>query len=1018
MEFLIRKPLISGTQKAIDRLNPKVNIHVPADLPLPSVQQLKAMAAIVAKINGLEQSISQLSDAQLQEKTGEFKKRYETVIAGIRKAYHDVREENHRAVKQEEKEALTLKEEKAKEDLKAARKKILDELLPEAFAVVRETGKRTLSMRHFDVQLIGGIVLHNGNIAEMTTGEGKTLVATLPAYLNALTGEGVHVVTVNDYLARRDREWMGPIYEFLGLSIGVIQHDIMPSARQQAYACDITYGTNNEFGFDYLRDNMVNFKEEMVQRGHHFAIVDEVDSILIDEARTPLIISGPAEESTDKYYKAYEISKKLTGRRITEKDEVNAKYSEEGLAGLSKGLDYLADEKAKSISLTEDGEQKAATMFGIPNLHDMESIEYRHHILQALRAKEFFHIDVDYVIRDGGVMIVDEFTGRLMPGRRWSDGLHQAVEAKERLKIERENQTLASITFQNYFRLYDKLSGMTGTAYTEATEFKQIYNLDCIAVPTNKKLQRVNHSDCIYRSVKEKFNAVVEEIAILNKEGRPVLVGTISIEKSETLSRLLTQRGVKHQVLNAKYHEQEANIIAQAGRLAGVTIATNMAGRGTDIVLGGNAEYLAKNLAAQKLTDKHSQEEREELTKKFIEQFKQQCREEHDKVVGLGGLHVLGTERHESRRIDNQLRGRQGRQGDPGSSRFYVSLEDDLMRLFASERIIGIMDKLGFEEGQVLEHPWLSGALENAQKRVEAHNFEIRKHLLEYDNVMNRQREVIYRMRRSILESENVKHLIIQSVDDTVFDQIQQYLNTLKEDGSWDWEGLSVYLKTQFNYTLAVSREDMRNMSTEDIEEKIIKEVVALYDLKEKDISAPQLRYIERMLILHTIDSKWKDHLYGMDQLKEGIGLRSYGQRDPLIEYKREGFGMFQAMYASIHQEVAEMIFKLQPVRRATGGGDQTHEVESLRKTKGVFGALPQKLVHEEISGMSAIARHASEASPSSSGEGAPHSQHYPGGSVGNSPKPAPVQHSGPKVGRNDPCPCGSGKKYKKCCGQ
>ncbi|OGX20107.1 MAG: preprotein translocase subunit SecA, partial [Omnitrophica WOR_2 bacterium GWC2_45_7] len=671
-----------------------VNVHVPEELPLPSVQALKKMCVTVSKINGLETHMKQLTDDQLKAKTQEFKSRYATAVQKDKAILEEVKKSCLEVFSEEEKKDANLRLEAAKGEWRKAKKKILDDILPEAFAVVRETGRRTLSMRHFDVQMIGGMVLHNGGIAEMTTGEGKTLVATLPAYLNALTGEGVHVVTVNDYLAKRDREWMGPIYEFLGLSVGVIVHDMHPQKRRQEYLRDITFGTNNEFGFDFLRDNMVNDRRDMAQRVHHFAIVDEVDSILIDEARTPLIISGPAEESTDKYYRANEIAKQLTGRRVTEQDEIDAKHRQEDL---SVGYDYLADEKARAVSLTEPGEEKAAQLFGIANLHEMETIEYRHHILQALKAREFFARDVDYVVRDGEVIIVDEFTGRMMPGRRWSDGLHQAVEAKEGIKIERENQTLATITLQNYFRLYEKLAGMTGTANTEATEFKQIYNLDCTVIPTNKKLSRVNYADAIYKTVREKFNAVVLEIEEHHKRGQPVLVGTISIEKSELLSKMLRQKGIPHQVLNAKYHEMEAHIIAQAGRFKAVTIATNMAGRGTDIVLGGNAEHLAKSLAEQKIKDGEDVQNQEELVGKFIEQFRKQVQEEHQKVVESGGLHVLGTERHESRRIDNQLRGRQGRQGDPGSSRFYVSLEDDLMRLFASDRIVGLMDRLGME---------------------------------------------------------------------------------------------------------------------------------------------------------------------------------------------------------------------------------------------------------------------------------------------------------------------------------
>ncbi len=986
---IIKKQAIASAQKFIDKLHPKVHILLHEELPLPSIKVIKKLAGTVAKINALEETTSALSDDQLRAKTAEFKSKYPTAVKKEKEELDLLEEEYKRASGQEEKDAVTIRIERAAEDLYQTKQKFLNAILPEAFAVVREVGKRVLNMRHFDVQLIGGIVLHNGNITEMTTGEGKTLVATLPAYLNALTGEGVHVVTVNDYLARRDRDWMGPLYEFLGLSIGVIQSDVDHMTRQEEYGRDITYGTNNEFGFDYLRDNMVVSKDEMVQPPHHFAIVDEVDSILVDEARTPLIISGPAEESTDKYYKANEIVSKLKGRRVTEKDEINAKYSGENL---SEGYDYLADEKARSVSLTDEGEEKASRLFGVESLHDMETIEYRHHMLQAIKAHQFFKKDVDYVVRDGEVIIVDEFTGRMMPGRRWSDGLHQAVEAKERIKIARENQTLATITFQNYFRLYDKLSGMTGTAYTEATEFKEIYSLDCVCIPTNKKLRRTNYADSIYRSQREKYQAVIEEIVERHNAGQPVLVGTISIEKSELLSTMLKQKAIEHKVLNAKYHELEAHIIAQAGRYKGVTIATNMAGRGTDIVLGGNAEYLAKNLAEEKTGKDEDPQAKEDLTNKFIEQFRQQVKEEHERVVEAGGLLVIGTERHESRRIDNQLRGRQGRQGDPGASRFFVSLEDDLMRLFASDKIIGVMDKLGMEDGQVLEHPWLSKAIENAQRRVEGNNFEIRKHLLEYDNVMNRQREVIYNLRRTVLESTDMKGLIMEAVEDSVNGAVTQYLFSGGEEMSFDVEGLDNYLKTTFHYALGSSKEKFQEIGQEAIQALILEDLKGLYAQKEEAMGAEPLRHIERMLLMQTLDAKWKDHLYGMDQLKEGVGLRSFAQRDPLIEYKREGFEMFQAMYASIHQEVAELIFRIQ-------------QAGPSQRFKSVFNSVPQQFVHNEVSGLS---------QPPQSPSMGPQS---PGGG----PQPegsAPVRKSGPKVGRNEPCPCGSGKKYKKCCGQ
>jgi len=998
-DFLIRKGVVNSAQGVIDRLSPKVNIHIPKDLPIPSISVVKRMAAVVSKINSLESQISNLSEADFKRKTQEFQQKIKDALRAPQAEYQKIKTLYNNASSDEQAESLSEQLTRTKKDIKNAKQKVLESIMPEAFAMVREASRRTIGLRHFDIQLVGGMVLHEGKITEMATGEGKTLVATSAAYLNGLTQEGVHIVTVNDYLANRDREWMGPIYEYLGLAVGVIQHDMDHTARQQAYACDIAYGTNNEFGFDYLRDNMVGYKEEMVQRAHHFAIVDEVDSILIDEARTPLIISGPAEESTDKYYRANEIAKQLKGRRITEREEIDAKYKGEDLY---KGLDYIADEKARSVSLSEDGEVKVAKLFGVASLHDMETIEYRHHILQALRAKEFFSRDVDYVVRDGKVIIVDEFTGRMMPGRRWSDGLHQAVESKEGIKIERENQTLATITLQNYFRMFEKLAGMTGTAYTEANEFKQIYELDCVVMPPNRILSRTNHPDCIYKTTQEKYKAVVDEIVEMHKAGRPVLVGTISIEKSELLSSMLKKLGITHQVLNAKYHELEAHIVAQAGRHKAVTIATNMAGRGTDIMLGGNAEHLAKSLMEQKSKDvkdaKDAKDsvEAESQYKKFLEQFKEQVKKEHELVVQIGGLHVLGTERHESRRIDNQLRGRSGRQGDPGSSRFYVSLQDDLMRLFGSDRIMVIMDKLGMEEGQVIEHPLVSRALETAQKRVENHNFEIRKQLIEYDNVMNRQREVIYNLRRSILEGENIKEKILNAIAGLVDNVIQQYLTAQNPEGGRDLEGLEVYLKSKFNLSLAIHKETWDAITPEKAHETILNTLYKIYEEKEKTIGADVLRRLERIVLLQTIDSKWKDHLYAMDQLKEGIGLRSFAQRDPLIEYKREGFVMFEQMYATINQEVAEMIFRIEIAKE-----------QSEKKVKSVFGSLPQQLVHQDFASLSEQVAHIQQ-------QGGPIQEEKP---QERAPASQPIQKTGPKVGRNDPCPCGSGKKYKKCCG-
>ncbi|MDP8266944.1 MAG: preprotein translocase subunit SecA [Candidatus Aceula meridiana] len=996
LDFLIGKTVIRRAQKFIDALEPKVNIHFPLDLPLPSVGMIKKMAAVASQINGLEEGIMKLSDQDLRAKTEIFKQRIKEALALSEKEVAQLEKTHREAIQHESREEALLQLEKARETLKKQTQSILDLILPEAFAVVREASRRTIGLRHFDVQLVGGMILHKGNIAEMATGEGKTLVATLPVYLNALIGKGVHVVTVNDYLANRDSAWMGPVYKFLGLTIGVIQHDNRPQERKGDYGCDITYGTNNEFGFDYLRDNMVNFKEEMVQRERFFAVIDEVDSILVDEARTPLIISGPAEESTDKYYTANQISNQMKGRRITENEEIDAKYKGEDL---SEGFDYVADEKARSISLTDQGEEKAAKMFGVDNLHDIATAEYRHHVLQALKAKEFFKRDVDYVVRDGQVIIVDEFTGRMMPGRRWSDGLHQAAEAREGIKIERENQTLATVTFQNFFRMYDKLSGMTGTANTEATEFKQIYDVDCVVLPTNKVLQRRNYPDCIYKTEREKFNAVVDEIAELHSQGRPVLVGTISIERSEHLSQLLKVRGVEHQVLNAKYHDLEAHIVAQAGRYKAVTIATNMAGRGTDIVLGGNAEYLAKSLLAQKTQEKEQssdeQTDQPELYEKFLQQFRAQTAEEHAKVIEAGGLHVLGTERHESRRIDNQLRGRSGRQGDPGSSRFYVSLQDDLMRLFGSDRIMSMMDSLGMEEGQVIENPIISRAIEIAQKRVETHNFEIRKHLLDYADVMNKQREVIYGLRQSVLNGENTKERIIEAIDLVVNTLVTQYLFTQTAEGEtqWDIKGLVIFLKTNFGLNLNPEDESLKDLSQPEIEDLFFEKLKGLYEEKEKALSPEQMRELERIVLLQTIDSKWKDHLRTMDELRDGIGWRQYGQRDPVVEYRREGFEMFEMMYGSILQEAVGIVFRVEAVT------DQD-------KRRSVFRSVPQQFVHNEFSSLGPEGKRPQSPRPGTAPE------------LGRPSAPRPQQKTEKKVGRNDPCPCGSGKKYKKCCGR
>jgi len=910
-------------------------------------REIKKIGPLVEKINSLEPGIQKLSNAELRRKTDEFRKR---LSSG----------------------------------------ETLDDILPEAFSVVREAARRTVNMRHFDVQLIGGVVLHQGKISEMATGEGKTLVATLPAYLNALNGKGVHIITVNDYLARRDREWMGPIYEFLGLTVGTIQHDMDPVLRQIAYGSDITYGTNNEYGFDYLRDNMVVRKEDMVQRELNYAIVDEVDSILIDEARTPLIISGPSDESTDKYYICDKVVPRLKGRIILEKDEIDAKFK--GI-DLSKGYDYIIDEKANTAHLTEDGEAKAAKMLGIDNMHDISTMEYRHHMIQALKAHSvLFQKDVDYVVKDGEVIIVDEFTGRLMPGRRWSDGLHQAVEAKEGLKIERENQTLATITFQNYFRMYKKLAGMTGTAMTEAQEFSHIYKLDTVSIPTNRPLIRVNYPDIIYKTEKEKYNAVCNEIEEFYKKGRPVLVGTITIEKSERLSSILKKRGVPHNVLNAKYHEMEATIVAQAGRLSGVTIATNMAGRGTDILLGGNSEFMVNDwLKAKGMGPKDvSQEERE----KWLAEAREKVREEHDKVVSLAGLHIIGTERHESRRIDNQLRGRSGRQGDPGSSRFYISLEDDLMRLFGSDRISSIYDRLGIEEGQDIQHPLISRAIEVAQKRVEQHNFEIRKHVLEYDNVMNKQREVIYEERKKILIGENVRGHIYEIIEEVLDDAIMMYMNPDVHRADWKYAEFNEWLWAKFNIKIQNTEEMVEGKDAEGILDYLVEAIKSAYMEKENKMPPGLMQHIEKMIMLQVIDTKWKDHLYAMDNLREGIGLRAYGQRDPLVEYQHEGYDMFMAMIESIKHETIEFLFKVQAVKEES-------------PIRGVFQSLPQEFVKTEAAPMSKIS------APKAHGE-----EEFQEELPETRPSVEQYKRSEPKVGRNDPCTCGSGKKYKKCCGK
>jgi preprotein translocase subunit SecA len=807
---------------------------------------LKKLQPLAAAITELEPRIQKLSDLELRAKTSEFKE-------------------------------------------KLSQGATLDDILIESFAVVREAGRRTVRMRQFDVQLVGGIVLHQGKIAEMKTGEGKTLVATLPAYLNALEGKGVHIVTVNDYLAKRDTEWMGPIYSSLGLSVGTIQHDMNDADRKAAYRCDITYGTNNEFGFDYLRDNMKFRLSDLVQREHHYAIVDEVDSILIDEARTPLIISGPTEESTSLYYKI----DKLVRRFRKEKD-------------------FQVDEKTRTVSILEDGVAQAEKNLNVSNLYDLAHMELVHHINQSLKAHYLFKRDVDYMVKDGKVIIVDEFTGRLMPGRRYSDGLHQALEAKEMVRVEEENQTLASITFQNYFRMYKKLAGMTGTAATEATEFHAIYNLDVAEIPTNRPLIRHESPDVIYRTAEEKWEAAVNEIIELNQKGRPILVGTTSIEKSEHLSTILRRRNIKHIVLNAKYHEMEAKIIAQAGRIGAVTIATNMAGRGVDILLGGNPEFLAnENLRKSGIDPLKATQDQWE---KAFSESTNITQEEHEKVVGLGGLHICGTERHEARRIDNQLRGRSGRQGDPGSSRFFLSLEDDLMRIFGSDRISGLMARIGMAEGVPIEHRMVSKAIERAQRQVEGQNFTIRKHLLEYDDVMNKQRETIYKMRKEILEGKDMK-IYIQELIETLVDwHLDSYANKDKDPEDWDVEALGKALAPQFGLNIEELKIDWPTVKFDELREKLLGTLKHSYEEKERILIPQRMREFERIIMLQVIDSQWKDHLLGMDYLKEGIGLRGYGQRDPLVEYKKESYDMFQAMMDRIEEETIRYLFLIQPV--------------------------------------------------------------------------------------------------------
>jgi preprotein translocase subunit SecA len=906
-------------------------------------REMKKLAPRVARINALEPQVKALSDEALRAKTDEFRAR----IAKALEAAHE-------------------------DDVKDTRNRILDEILEETFAVVREASMRVLGMRPFDVQLIGGMVLHQGKIAEMKTGEGKTLVATMPVYLNALTGRGVHVVTVNDYLARRDAEWMGRIYRFLGLTVGCIQNHLLDDERKAAYGCDVTYGTNNEFGFDYLRDNMKFEIESMVQRGHVYAIVDEVDSILIDEARTPLIISGPSEENTEIYYTCNRVIPHLV-KGAEEKD----KHGNKTTTG-----DYLVDEKSRTAVLTEEGVAKAEKFLKVENLYDLHNIDMLHGVEQALRAHALYKRDVDYMIKDGQVLIVDEFTGRVLPGRRWSDGLHQAVEAKENVKIERENQTLATITLQNYFRMYEKLAGMTGTADTEAAEFHQIYKLEVVVIPTNMPMIRQDNQDVVYASEREKYDAVADEIVALREKGQPVLVGTVSIEKSEHLSDLLKKRKVPHVVLNAKFHEKEAEIVVQAGRSGSVTIATNMAGRGTDIVLGGNAEAVA----AHELRDVEDAEERE----RRLAKLRESCAADRKRVLEAGGLFIIGTERHESRRVDNQLRGRSGRQGDPGASRFYLSLEDDLMRIFGSDRLQNIMRRLGMEEGVPIEHRMVTRSIERAQKQVEARNFETRKHLLEYDDVMNRQREEIYRMRKEILTGvQGREH--VQTLAEMILDYVlDRHLSEEKGPAEWDLGAADVDLQEYFGIKPGSIPYEGKNR--DQIRDAILGVMRGIYDRKAGILGDELMRTHEKFVMLQVVDQQWKDHLLAIDHLKEGIGLRGYGQRDPLIEYKKESFELFTLMKERIEDLIVQYLYKLQPVPA------QAEPVE------GEDGAPPPP-------------RRAPVAMPS---RRAPANVNYSYGAAasgGQDAKVETVQRNQPKVGRNDPCPCGSGKKYKKCHG-
>ena len=905
-----------------------------------SEKEVKRIMPIVEKINSLESEIQKLTDEELKNKTTEFK-----------------------------------------EQLKQG--KTLDDILPEAFAVVREASKRVLGMRHFDVQLIGGIILHQGRIAEMKTGEGKTLVATLPVYLNALTGKGVHVITVNDYLAKRDSEWMGKLYKFMGLSVGLVIAGMSPKDKQQAYNCDITYGTNNEFGFDYLRDNMVIYKEQLVQRGLEYAIVDEIDSILIDEARTPLIISGRANQSSELYKKANDFVKRLTPKIIVEED-----IKDEAQAEDNENYDYIVDLKAKSASLTQKGIKKAEQAFNLENFNDIENSTIVHHVNQALRAHGIMKKDIDYIVKDGEVLIVDEFTGRIMYGRRYNNGLHQAIEAKEGVKIADESKTLATITFQNYFRMYNKLAGMTGTAMTEEAEFEEIYNLDVISIPTNKPMIRKDQNDAIYKNEKAKFNAIVQSIKESHEKGQPVLVGTVSIEKSEKLSNILKKEGIKHEVLNAKYHEKEAEIIAQAGKFGAVTIATNMAGRGTDIMLGGNSEYLAKQeMRKMKIPDNliedantfYDTEDEEILNarktfKELEEKYDKEIKKEKEKVIAVGGLKIIGTERHESRRIDNQLRGRSGRQGDPGESKFYIGLDDDLMKIFGGDMITKVYNTIGMDENIPIENKIISNAVESAQKRVEGRNFSIRKNVLKYDDVMNAQREIIYKQRRQVLDGENINENILNMIKSLAEEVVMQQF---AGENEVNVESLNTNIKNIFG--LDISDFVKENSKDQDaIVEKLQETALAEYAKKEEEVGSAQLRELERVVMLKVVDQKWMDHIDAMDELKDGIGLRAYGQQDPVVKYRIEGMDMFDEMILDIKHDVVQLLMNL-----------RKNEEVKRQETAKITGVALQNLKNLDAD-QSKVQTQINKT----------------------------VVNQGPKVGRNDPCPCGSGKKYKNCCGK